>query len=83
MQNSESPDKKKSRQKSPSPDDRPQTKDEAIRRLFTKNPDNEPEVYKKRPRKSPTPQSISDDGSGNESLSDPRSESPFPAPAHV
>jgi len=83
MQNSESPEKKKPRQKSPSPDDRPQTRDEAIRRLFTKNPDNEPEVYKKRPRKSPTPESISDDGSDNESIPDPRSESPFPASAHV
>ncbi|KAE9554062.1 hypothetical protein FO519_002704 [Halicephalobus sp. NKZ332] len=79
MQNSESPEKKKSRKKSPSPDGRPQTRDEAIRRLFTKNPDNEPEVYKKRPRKSPTPESISDDGS----LPGRRSESPFPASTEV
>lgn len=67
---------------------KPQSREQTVRQIFGKNPENEPEIYKK-PRKSPTPEMIS--SSSDNDISDDeksprhqaRSESPMSASAEA
>uniref|UniRef100_A0AC34QVZ4 C3H1-type domain-containing protein n=1 Tax=Panagrolaimus sp. JU765 TaxID=591449 RepID=A0AC34QVZ4_9BILA len=83
MQKSDSQPEIEVLKKSESPQNTQPSREEKIRRFFTKNPDNEPEIYKKHQRKSPTPEPItSSDDSDGEVFRSP-AKSPLVTPAEI